>query len=69
MKNERGERLIEFCKKSCFQQPKKRRYKWKSLGDRYKWIYSYEIMTVDDGYKAQKDKRRKEVEKTQLAKS
>ena len=42
-KNERGERLIEFCKKNqlvatntCFQQPKRRRYTWKSPGDRYR---------------------------------
>ena len=42
-KNERGERLIEFCKKNqlvatntCFLQPKRIRYTWKCPGDGYR---------------------------------
>ena len=47
-KNERGERLIEFCKKNqlvatntCFQQPKIRIYTWKIPGDRHRKQLDY----------------------------
>ena len=50
-RNERGERLIEFCRKNqlvvtntCFQQHRRRRYTWRSPGDISRYQLDYIIV-------------------------
>src|SRR5215471_11724490 len=59
-RNERGEKLVEFCKRrklmvsnTWFEQPKRRRYTWKRLGDtgRYQIDYILVQMRYRNGVK------------------
>ena len=57
-KNDRGERLIEFCKQqqmmvtnTWFKQEKRRRYTWKAPGDLTRYQLDYRPILVRERYR------------------